>query len=277
MKTTDGGNNWSLQNTGLGTQQLFAVHFTDPDNGTAVGGTQNDTATIIRTTNGGTSWIMQNPNTTNLLRGVYFTSTDNGFAVGNNGTILRTTNGGNNWSIHQTGIPGLFLRDIYFVDPVTGFICGSGGKVLKTTNGGNSWDSLPSGTNKDLQAVSFLNQNYGSCVGFDGIIIHTDSGGVITSNNDPDEFQPDQFSLSQNYPNPFNPVTVIRYSLSENRFITLKVFDIQGKELETLVSEKQHAGNYEVPFDASKLSSGIYIYSIEAGNFEQTKRMLLLK
>lgn len=277
MKTSDGGSNWSLLNTGIATQTLFSVHFTDQNTGTAVGGTQTDTATIIRTTNGGINWTIQNPNTTFLLRGVYFLNTFSGFAVGNNGTILKTTDGGSNWIVLQSNISGLLLRDIYFVNSLTGFIVGSGGKVFKTTNGGTTWDSISSGTNKDLQAVYFLNENFGTSVGFDGSIIHTNSGGVITSVYSPETGNPDKFTLSQNYPNPFNPKTVIRYSLSENNFVSLKVFDALGKEVMILINNMQIAGTYEVNFDAASFSSGIYYYKLESDNFSETKKMIILK
>ncbi|MBK8551907.1 MAG: T9SS type A sorting domain-containing protein [Ignavibacteria bacterium] len=88
---------------------------------------------------------------------------------------------------------------------------------------------------------------------------------------------PDDFILYQNYPNPFNPVTVIRYSLNGNRFITLKVFDALGKEVATLVNEKQSAGIYEVEFNGSNLSSGIYFYKMVSDKLVSTKKMLLLK
>lgn len=90
---------------------------------------------------------------------------------------------------------------------------------------------------------------------------------------------PNQFdySLSDNYPNPFNPLTAINYSLEENGFVTLKVFDVLGKEINTLVNEQKEAGSYSVNFDASDLPSGIYFYTIQSGNFSDSKKMILLK
>lgn len=88
---------------------------------------------------------------------------------------------------------------------------------------------------------------------------------------------PNEFSLTQNYPNPFNPSTKIRYSLPEVSFATLKVYDILGNEVATLVSEEQQAGNYEVDFSASGMSSGFYFYKLQAGNFIETKKMILMK
>ena len=90
---------------------------------------------------------------------------------------------------------------------------------------------------------------------------------------------PDKFSLEQNYPNPFNPSTVISYSLSENSLVTLKVYDVIGNEVATLVNEKQNSGIYNYQFSTVnyQLSSGVYFYKIEAGSFSVVKRMILLK
>ena len=83
--------------------------------------------------------------------------------------------------------------------------------------------------------------------------------------------------MDQNYPNPFNPSTKISYTLANKTFVTLKVFNILGKEIATLVSSEQDAGSYAVDFKGSGLQSGVYFYRIEAGNFLQTKKMLLMK
>jgi len=85
------------------------------------------------------------------------------------------------------------------------------------------------------------------------------------------------FSLLQNYPNPFNPTTKIKYSLAEQGIVSLNVFDILGREVATLVNEIKSAGIYEVTFDASKLSSGIYCYKLQSGSFCQMKKLILIK
>jgi hypothetical protein len=88
---------------------------------------------------------------------------------------------------------------------------------------------------------------------------------------------PDKFYLSQNFPNPFNPGTKINYSIPLSGFVTLKIYDIMGNEIATLVNEEKSAGNYEVEFDGSNLSSGLYFYTINTGSFSQVKKMILLK
>ncbi|MDP3683791.1 MAG: T9SS type A sorting domain-containing protein, partial [Ignavibacteria bacterium] len=88
---------------------------------------------------------------------------------------------------------------------------------------------------------------------------------------------PDEFRLEQNYPNPFNPSTIIEYQLPSNAFVVLKVFDILGREVETLINEHQNEGNHFVQFNASDLLSGVYFYKIEAGTYYDTKKLLLLR
>jgi hypothetical protein len=88
---------------------------------------------------------------------------------------------------------------------------------------------------------------------------------------------PETFALYANYPNPFNPSTKIRYAIPENNYLTLKVFDLRGREIVTLVNEKKASGNYEVTFNASNLSSGTYFYQLKTENFIQTKKMTLLR
>jgi hypothetical protein len=88
---------------------------------------------------------------------------------------------------------------------------------------------------------------------------------------------PDRYLLEQNYPNPFNPVTVIRYELPESEQVRLDVYTITGQRVATLVNERQAAGAHQVPFDASALSSGVYIYRLQAGSYVSSRQMTLVK
>jgi len=88
---------------------------------------------------------------------------------------------------------------------------------------------------------------------------------------------PESYELFSNYPNPFNPSTTIRYALKENGFTTLKIFNIQGKEIATLVNEEKPAGIYEINFDGLNLSSGTYIYKLQSGSYTGTGKMVLIK
>ncbi len=113
--------------------------------------------------------------------------------------------------------------------------------------------------------------------------IRVESGGGFAI-EPKDDFQsilseqlPTDYALRQNNPNPFNPTTTINYQLPENGFVTIKVYDMLGKEVTTLVNENKSAGYHKVNFDASKLTSGVYVYTINVNNFIQSKKMLLMK
>ena len=115
--------------------------------------------------------------------------------------------------------------------------------------------------------------------------LHTNSIGfwyqyaaTITDVEDRWMFEiPKQFELYQNYPNPFNPTTVIRYGIPKESNVKLVVYNILGEMVKTLVENTQKAGSYEVNFNASNLATGIYIYRIQAGQFAETKKMVLMK
>jgi hypothetical protein len=126
----------------------------------------------------------------------------------------------------------------------------------------------------NIQSISVLRQHanfarefYYDCYGLDPVGINENTSIA------------EGFSLSQNYPNPFNPVTIISYKLPVTSYVTLKIFDALGKEVATLVGENQNSGsyNYQLSTVNYQLSSGIYFYSLAAGDFKETRRMILLK
>ena len=88
---------------------------------------------------------------------------------------------------------------------------------------------------------------------------------------------PVTYDLSQNFPNPFNPATTIQFQLPKNGFVTLKIYDILGKEVAALVNDQKTQGRYSVNFDASRLASGVYIYQLLVNDYESSKKMLFLK
>jgi hypothetical protein len=100
---------------------------------------------------------------------------------------------------------------------------------------------------------------------------------ILVVGVDEDPVIVNEFDLEQNYPNPFNPGTLIKYSLAEGSNVTLKVYDVLGNEVAVLVNSNQEAGSYDVDFNASNLASGLYIYTLNTGNFTSSKKMMLLK
>jgi outer membrane protein assembly factor BamB len=135
-----------------------------------------------------------------------------------------------------------------------------------------------SGTTTEIRSYSYIDENLSpgnysyrlKQIDYNGAFEYSDIIEIEVS-------APSKYSLEQNYPNPFNPATTISYSIKEKGLVTLKVFDILGKEVATLIDEEQNAGSYKLEFDASSLASGIYFYHLNSGKFVSTKKMILLK
>ena len=100
---------------------------------------------------------------------------------------------------------------------------------------------------------------------------------VVTSVEEIPGELPAGYGLSQNYPNPFNPATTIEFSMAEAGFVSVRIYDLLGQEVKTLVNEQKAPGSYRVTFDATDLPSGTYFYTLRAGGFAQTKKMILMK
>jgi len=113
--------------------------------------------------------------------------------------------------------------------------------------------------------------------GVGSMIVQNSSAQVSVRVNSTSATMPHLYSLQQNYPNPFNPVTIIRYALPENNHVTLKLYDVLGREIATLINGDISAGEHQIEWNAGNLPSGIYYYRIQAGNFTETKKLLLTK
>ena len=192
----------------------------------------------------------------------------------------KTSNTGINWNrVYLDSIREFQFNDKYvrtnFINENTGFIVGLKGKMLKSTDQGISWIEYTK-AESFLNDIDFIDNNLGFIAGDLGLIKKTTTGGVIAVQNISSSV-PSGYILRQNYPNPFNPNTVITYDLPANNFVTLKIFDIIGKEIMTLVNSDQQAGIYNVEFKGENLPSGIYFYKLILNDLSETRKMVLLK
>jgi photosystem II stability/assembly factor-like uncharacterized protein len=282
-KTTDGGNTWTSL-TGIDWHEPSSIWCFDADNWLVA----SNTNSLNKTTNGGINWIvMSGPE----CKSLYFINNTTGYTVAWNDVIFKTTNKGDNWFFLDTvSNSGFYYGNIFFTNENTGYVCANNVQrnICKTTDGGYNW------TNQTINSQSFsanyiyfINPNTGFAGGLFGYIYKTTTGGSVFIRNISNEI-PDKFSLKQNYPNPFNPSTVIKYYVPQRSptgsprrvgddNVVLKIYDLLGKEVEILVNEKQSPGTYEVFWDASKFSSGVYYYRLITDGFSQTKKMLLIK
>jgi hypothetical protein len=134
---------------------------------------------------------------------------------------------------------------------------------------------MPVNITTDLYSAWFVNSNTGFAVGQNGVVLKTTSSGIGIKKISTEI--PDRFSLSQNYPNPFNPATNLRFEVTETGIVTLKIYDVLGREVTTLVNEQLEPGTYEVYWDASVYNGGVYFYSLASENYSQARKMILLK
>ncbi|KXK47713.1 MAG: exopolysaccharide biosynthesis protein, partial [Chlorobi bacterium OLB5] len=177
------------------------------------------------------------------------------------------------------------FNNLYFADQNSGWMTSSG-RIYHSTNGGINWNVQGGINSSDLNALFFINNLTGWAGGYNGAILKTTNGGILVGLSNISTSIPKSYSLHQNYPNPFNPVTKIRFEIpslnhhlqaGDREVVLLKIYDLLGREITTLVNEQLIPGIYEVDWDGSGFASGVYFYSLITENFVETKRMVLLK
>ena len=195
-------------------------------------------------------------------------SNANSIAIQNDGNIIVAGSSNNGSNINFT-----LVR--YSINGTLDTTFGTNGKI--TTQVGSSDDFANFVTIQNDEKIivagySYNNYNYSVFT-----LARYNSGPTTGIKEENQNAKPITFALEQNYPNPFNPTTKIKYLQSNASYVSLKIYDILGSKVATLVNEEKSAGSYEVNLNGSNLSSGIYFYKIQAGNFVQTKKMILLK
>ena len=316
LRTTDAGRTWTLS-TISGLYSVSEIEFVNTNVGWILGGegfggplykTTDAGNTWISLSLGGSKFQFLDEQEGWLIQPM-ITLEGQGEA-----TILHhTTDGGSTWSsqLFQTSI-----HDIMFLSIQTGWMAAGFDSVLQTTDSGTTWHLL-SHLGDIPKEIKFVTENEGWVRGIQSVFHTTDAGLTFTPEYEamtqiPDEMYfrssklgfvfgknggllrysklttdvredltvatlPDGFTLSQNYPNPFNPFTMIRYTVPTATHVLLKVYDILGREIVTLVDAVQETGLKALPFDASALPSGVYLYQLRAGHYVQTRKLLLLK
>jgi len=294
-KSTDGGTTWVDQTSGT-TQQLNEVAFVNADTGWAAG----NGGTILRTTNGGATWSSQISTTTENLQSIQFLNTGNGHAAGLNNIILEYA------TIHSVPIQlASFTATVVNNNSVRlnwttiSEINNYGFEIDRAPGNPSGFVTLPNsfipghGTTNEPQHYTFTDNNAPSGrlyyrlkqIDLDGTINYTEPISVDVLTGVDDNRLPTEFSLKQNYPNPFNPSTTIEFNIAKAGYVTLKVYNMLGEEVATIVNGELNQGTYVKTFSGEGLSSGVYMYKLtarardggRAGNFTETKKLLLTK
>ncbi len=221
----------------------------------------------------------RNPDSVYVSYGIYLLLTpDNG----KNWEVLLSTRGGGIGHVAIDPLnPENVLIEIYFIDD--SHQSSSQAIFLHSKNGGKDWDHVDPVTNVLLGKITsiavvnkFEDDNTYVFIGTAGTGIWRYRYSIITGINENKKI-PAHFILYQNYPNPFNPSTKIKFVIPKSSFVNLKVYDVLGREIVTLVNEEKSAGEYEIEFDATGLPSGVYIYKLQAGSYTSFKKMILLR
>ncbi len=275
-RTTNGGNTWfngavipwnpsetMWSNCMMWYDSLHGWFYTTP-------------SSIYRTTDGGSGWSRITPPTT--PGPIWFNQLSSGLS----GPRLRSSDAGGTWGLTSGTIPGT-------VTALSGsiglqmFWASAGSDVYYSSNEGDSWSTAAPFGYTGSTALNHISMTHigsitaGWAVGMGGTIVRFIVGEDDVEENP--EQSPTEFSLAQNYPNPFNPTTTIQFTIPAGTHgrTSLRVYDVLGREVTTLVNDVRQAGRYQVPWDASTVASGVYFYRLEAGGFVQQRKMLFIK
>jgi photosystem II stability/assembly factor-like uncharacterized protein len=256
-RTTDQGYTWTVADSVTGGPSQIGFGFAFKDNLNGLAADFYPISVISSTSDGGETWEPMVPyppglSTISSLFIVYAKGTDSSYVI-----TSQTDLGGNPM------MPGTAYSD----------------------DNGHTWTQV---SNLPCGPAVFSSCNRGWCGSINDSIYHWESDTLLCTTvaveQENNSFIPNGFVLQQNYPNPFNPSTTIRYSIPASlnpsqggTLVILKVYDLLGREMTTLVKKVQTAGVYEIEFDASELSSGIYIYKLQSGSFVESKKMILLR
>ncbi len=269
LKSTNGGVNWSTWATVASTAAGWNNALMILGNNVWMGTNANY---LMYSSNMGANWSQQTTTFTNQYS-VWFNTASVGLA--GYSALNVTTNGGTNWAALTSPVA-----------TSVGGICGTGNEwwvatqnatIHYSSNNGTAWSTAYTAPDAGLwyHIARSRSGNTIWAVRSNGKIARygTPITGISVVGNE----IPTNYSVSQNYPNPFNPTTKINFALPKSGLVTMKVYDVLGKEVATLVNETKNAGNYTVDFNAGNLTSGMYFYKVTVNGFSEVKKMMLIK
>jgi photosystem II stability/assembly factor-like uncharacterized protein len=228
---------------------------------------------IWRTTDFGQTW---DTNTVSrYINKLQMNDPTNGYA-GSNGALIVTKDGGKTWT---NGFSNAYDINAIAKESEQIVWAVSGSELIKSTDAGMIWSStgpqIPS--NQSATSIAIISQGKMILSLAQGGFLSTYLSSIMRVNQDHPSVTPDKFFLFQNFPNPFNPTTNISFFIHSTSFVSLKIIDLTGRELVTLVSEEKFAGGHSVQWNGSRFASGIYFCRLQVGSLIQTRNLLLHK
>jgi photosystem II stability/assembly factor-like uncharacterized protein len=276
--TSDGGTHWINRSNSTLTR-MNDIAPTDSDTWSGV----NYRGMILKTTDNGITWDSTDPGMRVELNGISFSDPMNGVIVGR-GIILHTSDGGAHWIAKnlESAAPyywneGVYLTDVSMTKNGSGYAVGYYGLILHTSDFGVTWEYQASGTGSALFSVQTIDSNHAITTGQNSAILQLGGSGVTGVKRVISADIPKKFALAQNYPNPFNPMTTIRFDVPIASDVSLKIYDILGREVAVLANERKLPGHYEARWNAASYASGVYFYRLQANGFVETKKLLLMR
>jgi hypothetical protein len=275
--SNDTGSTWTVTSSGLGSRSVRAIA---PGGGVVFLGTNGG---VYRSSDTGATWAPANRGLTDLsilALAVSGTSLVAGTATAG---FFRSTDGGENWAASNAGVPpprsvNVLAGSGSALFAGTNTYGRSPGDVLLSTDAGISWTPVEDGLPGGCIVRSFAVCGTDLFAGTAGyavwkrplaeMVLPVERGACLI---------PERCQLGQNYPNPFNPSTTVRFSIPQRSHVTLKVFDVLGREVATLVDEVRQAGAYTVTWEATGRASGLYLYRMVAGSWSRSGKMVVVR
>jgi photosystem II stability/assembly factor-like uncharacterized protein len=279
-RTTNGGANWFHASVDSSAYSGFPIDKVriNGNTGIAVGGSYDIVGVIWISNNGGVNWHTWAFGSEPLLCFDFLSQSkivvlggDYDFGV----VQAKTYDAGSNWNydyLNTFGIP----RGLSFRTQSEGWgVLSISARFYYTLDTGNSWNVMNVPDTISLYDITFTDPYHGYAVGNRGGVYryNTNTIGIINNHNG----VPESDLLYQNYPNPFNPLTTIEYFISRPSAIKIIIYDITGREVKIIYDGLQGSGTHKIKFDSSELSSGVYFYKLEAGDFTESKKMVIIK
>ena len=282
LRTTNGGINWTSDHLDSMTFYDFPIRTLEtrgPSLGIACGGWNDIQGVIWRTSNAGLNWTALGIGPEPFYAMHFYTDTYV-IAVGGDyeygASMATSTDAGVTWTYFSFEQFGTALG-ISFRTLKEGWMAlGIGQRFMMTLDSGKSWTPSATPNGESINDVTFSNKRNGIAIGERGAILKYNTDFVGISNNN--SALALGIELKQNYPNPFNPETIISFILQKPEIVTLKIYDMLGKEVKTLMDGMVKPGEHRIKFSAAEISAGVYYYTLRTGNnFVETKKMVLIK
>lgn len=272
----EGDSTWEQRNEGLPDSIEITTMIVTKNNSVLIGSLEQG---IFRTTNDGNLWSRVNIGNNNLsISSLRLNGTGNVFAATNIG-ILISKDDGINWEFINTGLPSTGVYSLAINNENILYTLGKDDILYYSSDDGSLWQPM-----QNTPTLGYLFKNHFLEINSRGYLFLTNINMIYFSSNPVTEVSAEEvvsnrssYNLLQNYPNPFNPSTTISYELPVQGWVSLKVYDLLGKEVCTLVNEEQSAGHHKIDFNRAELQSGVYFYSMVTGSRSYSRKMIILK